>query len=71
MNELDGLGDMNRGPLWRNVKERAHLQDLGVDGRIILGWIFTKYDWEAWSELIWHRTGQCPALQKWSIDFWF
>ena len=27
-----------------NVKERDHLRDPGVDGRIILRWIFRKWD---------------------------
>ena len=33
-----------------------HLQDPGVDGRIILRWIFSKWD-GAWNGLIWHRIG--------------
>jgi hypothetical protein len=31
------------------------LQDLGVDERIILKWIFKKWDGEAWHGLIWLR----------------
>jgi hypothetical protein len=27
---------------WGNITERDQLEDLGVDGRIILKWVFTK-----------------------------
>jgi hypothetical protein len=30
------------GLLWGNLRERDHLGDPGVDGRIILRWIFRK-----------------------------
>jgi hypothetical protein len=29
---------------WENLRERDHWRDPGVDGRIILRWIFRKYD---------------------------
>ena len=29
---------------WRNLRERDHLEDTGVDRRIILRWIFRKWD---------------------------
>jgi hypothetical protein len=31
--------------------KRDHLKDLGVDGRIILKWLFNKWDGEAWTDL--------------------
>jgi len=29
---------------WGNLREREHLEDSGIDGRIILRWIFRKCD---------------------------
>jgi len=31
---------------WRgNLREKDHLEDTDVDGRVILRWIFRKWDW--------------------------
>ena len=30
--------------LWGNQRERDHLEDLGIDGWVILRWIFRKCD---------------------------
>jgi len=40
---------------WGNLRERDHLEDAGVDGRIILRWILRKWDVRAWTGLIWLR----------------
>jgi len=42
---------------WRNLRERDHLGDLYVDGRIILRWIFGKWFVGVWTGLIWLRIG--------------
>jgi hypothetical protein len=35
---------MHTGCWWENRKEKDHLEDRGVDGRIILKLIFRKWD---------------------------
>jgi hypothetical protein len=48
---------------WGNLRQRDHLEDLGVDGRIILRWIFRKWDGGAWKVVIclriWTVAGTC------------
>jgi hypothetical protein len=40
---------------WGNLKERDHWGDPGVDGRIMLRWIFRNWDVEGtdWIDLAW------------------
>jgi hypothetical protein len=39
-----GRGDVYTGFWCGNLRERDDLQDPGVNGKIILGWIFRKWD---------------------------
>jgi len=41
-------GEMHTGFWWRYLRERGHLEEPGVDGRIILKYIFKIWDGEAW-----------------------
>jgi len=34
---------------WGNLRERDYLEDPEVDGRVILRWIFRKWDGGAWA----------------------
>jgi hypothetical protein len=54
-----GRVDVYAGFWWGNLKERNHLEYPGIDGKIILRWIFRKCDVGAWTGLIWLkiRTG--------------
>ena len=49
---------MQTGFWWGDPREGEHLEDLGIDGRIILKCIFNKWVWEAWIRLIRLRIGQ-------------
>ena len=44
MQDVSGRGEVYTGFGWRNVRERDHLEDPGVDGRILLRWILRKWD---------------------------
>jgi hypothetical protein len=33
-------GELHTGVWWENSKKKDHLEDSGLDGRIILKWIF-------------------------------
>jgi hypothetical protein len=35
-----GRGEMHTGFWWEDLREGNHLEDPGVDGRIILKWIY-------------------------------
>jgi hypothetical protein len=52
-----GRGEVHRGFRWRNLKEGDHLRDRGVVGKIILKWLYRKWDGEAWTGFIWLRIG--------------
>jgi len=45
-NEMEGAcrGEVHTGFCGRNLRERDHLEDPGLGGRIILKWIFRKWD---------------------------
>jgi hypothetical protein len=40
---VGGRGKVHTGFWWGNLRERAHLEDPSIDGRIILRCIFRKW----------------------------
>jgi hypothetical protein len=53
---------------WGNLRKKDHLEGPGVNGRIILGWVFSK--WERgmdWIDLT-HDRSRWRALLKAVID---
>jgi hypothetical protein len=55
-------GEVHTGLEWRNLRERDHLKDQGVDGRIILKWIIEMLGGRAQTGLIWLRIGTDGGL---------
>jgi len=56
-----GRGEVHTGFWWGNLRERDHLEDSGVDGKIILRWIFKKLHGGT-TGLFWLRIGKCGGL---------
>jgi hypothetical protein len=50
-------GDAYTGFWWGNLRGRDHLGYKGVDGRIILKWIFGKWYVGIWTGSSWLRIG--------------
>jgi len=44
------------------LKGRDHLEDIGVDGTIILEWILEKYGAKVWTGYIWISVGTSAGL---------
>jgi hypothetical protein len=44
------------------MRERVHLKDTGVDGRILLRWIFMKWNVGAWTGSSWLKIGTGGGL---------
>jgi hypothetical protein len=57
-----GRGEVHTGFLWGGLRERDDLEDSGLDGRIILKFIFKKWDGEVCTGMICLRIGTDNGL---------
>jgi hypothetical protein len=57
-----GAWEVRTGFWWGDPRKGDHLEYAGVDGRVILKWIFKKWDAETWTGLLWHRIGTGDGL---------
>jgi len=48
-------GGVHTGFWCRNLVEKAHLEDLGINGSLLAKWIIKKWDRETWTGLLWLR----------------
>jgi hypothetical protein len=54
---------------WERLKEKAHLEELVVDGRIILKWVFKKrYGDMGWTDLAQERDCSCECSKEYSVS---
>jgi len=54
---LRGRGEAYTEFWWGGLREGDHLGDPGIDGGIILRWIFRKWDVGKWTGSSWLRLG--------------
>jgi hypothetical protein len=63
MQHVWGRGEVRTGFWWEVLKERDHLEDLGVGRRIILKWLFKKWGGSMdWIELAQVRDRWCAPV---------
>jgi len=48
-----GRGKVHTGFRWGNLRERGYLNDLGINGKIVLKLMFKKWGGGPWTGLIW------------------
>jgi hypothetical protein len=49
---------VHRGFWWGDLRERDHLEFLGINGKIVIKWIFEKWDGKSRTGLMWLRIGK-------------
>ena len=52
---------------WGTTDERDHLEDLSLDGRVILRWMLQKQG-EEWTGFIWLSAGKTGGLSLWNDE---
>jgi hypothetical protein len=62
MCHVRGTGEVHTGFWWGDPRKGDHLEDLALDGTIILKWIFKKWDGGAWTGLLWLEVGTDGGL---------
>ena len=63
------LGVAHTGFWWGNNRETDHLEDPGLNVRIILKRIFKGWNEGEWTELIWSKIGTSVGIWKCSNEF--
>ena len=58
------------GLLCKNRKEREHMGDPDVEGKIILRWIFRKWDVELWTGSGWLSIGKGGGYVNVVMNLW-
>jgi hypothetical protein len=59
-----GTGEVGAEVLVSIPEGKKHLEDLDVDGKIILKWFFKSWLEEAWTGLLWLRIGTGGGLLR-------
>ena len=57
MQHVRETGNVHIAFWWEELREGEHLEDPAVNRRIILKWIFKKWDGREWTDFAWLRTG--------------